>query len=118
MRESEHFHPEKEIIVTLKLILNSLTIFFGHLVEISRDGLVFDYIVLKQSLESHIDAGCEVSLKKNMEAETLLERLSCKIVHDELIPARSPFGIPLRRCGIRFSKPLPLSRIQSLIKLK
>ena len=116
MRKQEHFPADKEIVVTLKLLLDSVTIFIGRLVEISRDGLRFEYIVLREDLARHIDAVCEVSLKKNSGTAAFLESISCTIVDDELAPVRSPFGVPVRRCRIRFSEPLPHSIIQPFIE--
>lgn len=116
MRESEHFPAERDIVVTLKLLLDSVMVFIGQLTQISRDGLSFDYLVLRENLEGRADAGCEVSAKKNSDVTASLESVSCWIVHDELAPVRSPFGLPVRRCHIRFSKPLPLAMIQPLIK--
>jgi hypothetical protein len=118
MNESEHFLPvEREIVVTLRLVSKSATAFIGQLAKIGRDGLSFDYTVLHEDLESYIDADCKLSLKKNSDSQAFLEPLSGKIAGDEPAPYSSPFGVPVRRCHVRFSELLPFSTIESLVWL-
>jgi hypothetical protein len=111
-----YFPAEREIVVTLKLLLSSAAVFIGHLVEIDRNGLGFDYLVLQENLEKHIREGCEVSLKKNSDSHASLKAISCRIAQDEAAPDRSPFGVPIRRCHVQFSEPLPPAEIQPFIQ--
>jgi nucleoside 2-deoxyribosyltransferase len=87
----------------------------GRLIDISEGGMGSEYIVLDNTAEALIHAGCEVSIIRSSAPLGIAWRRAAIFVHDELFLTRSFALITVRRCGLKWVEPLFESEMESLV---
>ena len=85
----------------------------GRLIDISEGGLGFEYIVLDNTAEGLIHAGCEVSIIPSATFGIAWPR-SAILVYDKLFLTGSFAALTVKRCGLKWVEPLFESEMESL----
>ncbi len=87
----------------------------GRLIDISREGLGFEYVVLGDTAEEFLYAGCEVGMMRFSAPFGIAWPRSVMPVYDSLFLTRSFAVLTVRRCGLKWVEPLSESEMESFV---
>jgi hypothetical protein len=93
---------------------DTIKVLIGHLIEIGRSSLIFEYLPINVNPEDMNDSQCHVTLKITMSRSHFF-MVEGWVVDDEVSPGQSFFGLHARRCKVVFLKRVLLSEIEQFI---
>lgn len=98
-----------DIMVILEFSSQDCPAYVGRLVEVGRESVTFDYLVMDKSLEDRINQSGEVRLKTFSDLRMVNAPIPCRIVSDTCPPNESFFNLSIRRCSLRLLIPFPVA---------